>query len=81
VNVNTFGYWRGRLRDLAATTKAKQGPTSVATLVPVLVRRASASAPALALAVVELEWPNGLHLRTTLGVPELDALVRSLSPC
>ncbi len=81
VNVNTFGYWRYRLRDLAAATKAKPRPTAAPALVPVLVRSASASAPASASTVVELEWPNGLRLRTTLSVPELGAMVRALMPC
>ena len=77
LNVNTFGYWRHRLRELAGAE-----PRMPATaLVPISVRRMSALLPTTPPSVIELEWPNGLRLRTTLGVPELGALVRALSPC
>ena len=77
LNVNTFGYWRHRLGELASAE-----PRMPATaLVPISVRRMSALLPTTSPPVVELEWPNGLRLRTTLGVPELGALVRALSPC
>ena len=76
LNVNTFGYWRHRLGELAAAD-----PREPATaLVPITVRSRSALLPP-PTSVIELEWPNGLRLRTTLGVPELGALVRALSPC
>lgn len=77
VNVNTFGYWRHRLGDLAAAT----APEPVTALVPITVRSRSALLPTPPTSLIELEWPNGLRLRATLGVPELGALVRALSPC
>lgn len=79
VNVNTFGYWRHRLGDLAAAEPQKPATA----LVPITVSSQSAMlpTPTPSTSVIELEWPNGLRLRTTLGVPELGALVRALSPC
>lgn len=58
---------------------------ATATVVPVVVRSASPIAPAPSPAssgttpAVELAWPNGLRLTTTLGIAELAALVRALS--
>jgi hypothetical protein len=82
VNVNTLDYWCRRLRVAPAT-----GPRSPA-LVPIVVRAGmSAPAPTFApstpVVTIELEWPNGLRLRTALdaNVLELAALVRALSPC
>lgn len=77
VNVNTFGYWRHRLGELAAAEPQK--PETA--LVPITVRSRPALLPTPPMSVIELEWPSGLRLRTTLGVPELGALVRALSPC
>lgn len=74
LNVNTFGYWRHRLGESAAA----EPPEPATALVPITVRRGPALLPT---PVIELEWPNGLRLRTTLGVPELGALVRALSSC
>lgn len=92
LNVNTFGYWRYRLREPAAATiqerpctspsriaSVRQGPATAAALVPLVVRPATVPTPSAA--VIELEWPSGLRLRTTLGVSELGVLVRALSPC
>ncbi len=94
VNVNTFNYWRCRLRDLAAPIKpaspslsrsrhapSKRLAVAAPDLVPVLVRSASTFAPLSASTLVELEWPNGVRLRATLGVSELGTLVRALMPC
>lgn len=87
LSVNTFGYWRHRLRDRAAAVPERPKrsrrtgkPATVATgLVPVVVRTApvAASMPT----AVELEWPSGLRLKTALGIADLGALVRSLSAC
>ena len=77
VNVNTFGYWRHRLADLVAADP--QEPATA--LVPITVRSRFAVLPPPSTSVIELEWPNGLRLRTTLAVPELSALVHALSPC
>lgn len=77
LNVNTFGYWRHRLGELAAAAP----PEPATALVPIAVRSRSALLPTPTTSVIELEWPGGLRLRTTLGVPELGALVRALSPC
>lgn len=94
VNVNTFNYWRCRLRDLAvpitpaspSLSRSRNAPSqrlavAAPDLVPVLVRSASRFAPISTSTLVELEWPNGVRLRATLGVSELGALVRALSPC
>lgn len=77
LNVNTFGYWRHRLGESASAE-----PSEPATaLVPITVSSGPALLPTPALPVIEMEWPNGLRLRTMLGVAELGALVRALSPC
>lgn len=93
LSVSTFGYWRAQLRhrtSAAAPASARatrsrgaadKRTTIATTLVPVVVRSASAPAPtsAHAATAVELVWPNGLRLTTSLGVSELAALVRVLS--
>lgn len=94
LNVNTFNYWRCRLRDLSAATMPaspllsrprnapnKRPPITAPDLVPVLVRSTSAFARVSASTLVELEWPNGVRLRTTLSVPELGTMVRALMSC
>lgn len=92
LSLGTFGYWRRRLCDRAGATgvvaaELKQScglgkrPTMTAGLVPVVVRGVPLSASASVVASVELAWPNGLRLTTTLGIVELGTLVRSLSPC
>jgi len=77
LNVNTFGYWRHRLSELAVAA----APEPATALVPISVRSRSVLLPTRATSAIELEWPNGLRLRTTLDVPGLGALVRALSPC
>lgn len=92
VSVNTFGYWRHRLGDRAAATAAvpsrskrsrRAGKATMIAdgLVPVVVRSAPVRASASVATAVELEWPTGLRLKASLGVAELAALVRALSPC
>jgi hypothetical protein len=87
LSINTFGYWRHRLRDgAAATTAVSSRPkrprgagkrtTMAAGLVPVVVRSAPASAPASIAMAIELEWPSGLRMKATLGTADLGALVR-----
>lgn len=91
VNIHTLDYWRLKLRDRAASKRetarieltGHQLPDTAIALVPVQVRSGSIPAPSAPSAVIELEWPNGLRLRTALSanVQELSALVRALWPC
>lgn len=95
VNIHTLDYWRLKLRDRAASMRtttrlirssgapAQRPPATAITLVPVQVRSGPTPAPSAPSAVIELEWPNGLRLRTALGadVHELSMLVRALWPC
>lgn len=87
LNVNTFNYWRCRLAapsmpaspplSQSRNAPSKRLAVTAPDLVPVLVRSVSASASTM----VELEWPSGLRLRTTLRVSEIGTLVRALMPC
>ena len=91
VNIHTLDYWRLKLRPRAASkqesarpgTQRHQPPASAIALVPVQVRSGSTPAPCASSTAIELEWPNGLRLRTVLSanVQELSVLVRALWPC
>ncbi len=89
VNIHTLDYWRLKLRHRVASIrqtariqpKGHQPSATAIALVPIQVR--SGPAPCASSTAIELEWPNGLRLRTALGanVQELSALVRALWPC
>ena len=91
VNLHTLDYWRLKLHRRAASIretaglepKAHQSTATATALVPVQVRSRSMPAPCASSTAIELEWPNGLRLRTALGadVHELSLLVRALWPC
>jgi len=91
VGVRALDYWRRQLRDplrvalpkatpRLSSAHARSSQAHAVALVPVLLRDA---APAPSTSAIELEWPSGLKLRTTLGTngAELGALVRALSSC
>jgi hypothetical protein len=91
VRIHTLDYWRLKLRREAVSKQETariepeghhSRPAAIA-LVPVQVRGGSTPAPCASSTAIELEWPNGLRLRTALGadVHALGALVRALWPC
>ena len=91
IRIHTLDYWRLKLRRESASKQqtartAPEGhqlpPTTIA-LVPVQVRSGSIPTPCASSTAIELEWPNGLRLRTALGadVHALGALGRALWPC
>lgn len=91
IRIHTLDYWRWKLRreSLLKQETARiepeghySAPTTIA-MVPVQVRSESTPTPCTSSTAIELEWPNGLRLRTALGadVHELGALVRALWPC
>ena len=91
VNIHTLDYWRLKLRRRTVSsqeiarpeTRLHQPQATRIALVPVQVRSGSIPTPCASSTAIELEWPNGLRLRTALGadVHELGALVRALWPC
>ena len=91
IKIHTLDYWRLKLRRESVSKQqtartAPEGhqlpPTTIA-LVPVQVRSGSIPTPCASSTAIELEWPNGLRLRTALGadVHALGALGRALWPC
>jgi len=91
IRIHTLDYWRLKLRreslskQVTARIEAEghQSPPTAIALVPVQVRSGSTPVRCASSAAIELEWPNGVRLRTALGadVHELSALVRALWPC
>jgi len=91
VNIHTLDYWRLKLRRRTVSKQeaariepeGHHSPLTTIALVPVQVRSGSIPTPYASSTAIELEWPNGLRLRTALGadVHALGALVRALWPC
>lgn len=73
INVQTFDYWRRRLRELPALRQRK----APAALVPIVLASPAASEP------VELVLPSGLRLRvpSDADAVRVATLVRALGTC
>jgi hypothetical protein len=91
IRIHTLDYWRLKLRREAESKHetariepaGHHSPSTAIAVVPVRVRSGSTPTPRASSTAIELEWPNGVRLRTALGanVHELSALVRALWPC